>query len=198
MTSLTVLSSCGEKSIRLLRVGLLAGLHQFEAVFELAQQGSEVAALLRRETRQDLLFAPQQPRKQFLVKRAALARQAQAEFAAIVGVFDPLDDLRLHQRRHRAADGRFVGARALRDVLRAAGFLAETERRQHAPARDIETMALPIFDGERVGDLGGQPVEAERHEFEQIEACILFQDRLARPGIRLAQCGLWQNRSDLS
>ena len=99
----------------------------------------------------------------------ALAGQAQAEFAAVVLVLDALDHLPLHQRGDRAADGRFMGAGAMGDVLRAAGVVAETERRQHAPFRNVEPVARLILGRERGADLGRQPVQAERHEFEEIE-----------------------------
>src|SRR5438270_269709 len=89
--------------------------------------------------------------------------------AAIVLVLDALDDLPLHQRRDRAADGGFMGAGALSDILRAAGIVAEAERRQHAPFRNVEPVAGRIFDRERRTDFGGQPVQAERHESEQVQ-----------------------------
>ena len=76
---------------------------------------------------------------------------------------------RCHQRRDGAADGGFMGAGAMRDVLRAAGVVAETERRQHPPFRNIQPVALLIFAGQRGADLGRQPVQPERHEPEEIE-----------------------------
>ena len=50
---------------------LLAGLHQIEALLDLAEQAREFLALLRREAGQDLLLPAQQPRDQLLVQRLA-------------------------------------------------------------------------------------------------------------------------------
>ncbi len=101
-----------------------------------------------------------------------LRRQAQPEFAAVVFVLDTLDELPFHQRGDGAADGRFVGPGAMRDVLRAAGIVAEAERRQHPPFRNVEPVALLIFARQRGADLGRQPVQAERHEAEEIEPSL--------------------------
>ena len=49
----------------------------------------------------DLLLLAQQARDQPLVERPALARQPQAEFAAVLRVLDALDELPLHQPRSR-------------------------------------------------------------------------------------------------
>ena len=69
-----------QRSVRFLRVGFCAGLHQIEAILDLAQQPRKIAPLLRGEAGQDFLLLAQQARDQFFVKRYALARQAQAEF----------------------------------------------------------------------------------------------------------------------
>ena len=83
---------------------------------------------------------------------------------------------RFHQRGNGAADGGFVGAGAMRDVLRAAGIVAEAERRQHAPFRNVEPVARLIFDRKRGTDLGRQPVQPERHELEEIQPGVFRCD----------------------
>src|SRR5450755_3396971 len=56
----------------------------------------------------------------------------------------------------------------MRDVLRAAGVVAEAERRQHAPFRNVQAIALLIFARQRGRDLGRQPVQAEWHKSQEI------------------------------
>ena len=58
----------------------------------------------------------------------------------------------------------------MRNVLRAARIVAEAERRQHAPFRNVEPVAFLIFARQRRRNLGRQPVQPERHEPEQVEA----------------------------
>ena len=152
-----------------LRAGGLGGLHQIEAMLDLAQQQREILALARGQAGQDLLFPAQQARDQFLVERAAFPRHAQPEFAAVIRILDAFHQLPLHQRVDGAADGGFVGSGAMGDVLRAAGILAEAERRQHPPFRDVEPVTRLIFDRKCRADLGCEPVEAEGHEPEEVE-----------------------------
>src|ERR1700686_5577262 len=57
----------------------------------------------------------------------------------------------------------------MRDVLRAAGLVAEAERRQHPPFRNIEPIALPVFACQSGRNLGRPPVQPERGESEQVE-----------------------------
>ena len=99
-----------------------------------------------------------------------------------------------------------MGAGAMGDVLRAAGIVAEAERRQHAPFRNIEPVALLIFARERGADLGRQPVQAERHEFEQVEPrlpdALSWRGPVATPDRVRAHASLedafGKNRSNLS
>lgn len=112
---------------------------------------------------------PSRRGNQLLIQRAALARQLQRKFAPVALVLDALDQLLLQQMRHSPADGRFVRPRAVRDVLRGAGIVAESERGQHPPFRNIEAVAFPIFAGELRAHFRREPVQPERHEFEEIE-----------------------------
>ena len=70
------------------------------------------------------------------------------------------------------------------DVLRAAGIVAEAERRQHPPFRNIEPVALLIFAGQRGADLGRQPVQPKRHETEEVESAALLRTRSVRASRR--------------
>src|SRR5258706_1139080 len=132
-------------SIRLLGVRLLAGLHEIEALLDLAEHQRKILALLRRETRQDFLLLALQARDQLLIQRFALARHAQLELSAIVFVLDSLHEVPWHQRYDSAAGGGFVRPRAMRNVLRTAGVVAEAERCQHAPSRNVQPVALLVF-----------------------------------------------------
>src|SRR4051812_46498170 len=161
--------------IRLLGVRLLAGLDQIEARLDLADQSLERLALVRGQTGHDLALPLLQTRDQLLIERLALAGQSQAEFAPVIGVLDPLDQPPLQQRSDGTADRRFVRAGACCDILRAAGLAAKTERRQHAPFRNIESVALAIVAGERRADLGGQTIEPEWRELEQVEALVFVR-----------------------
>src|SRR3979490_1504334 len=96
----------------------LAGLHQIETVLDLAEHQREILSLLRGEAGQDLLLLAQQTRDQLLVQRFALPRHAQPVLAAVVFVFDALDELSPQQRRDRAADGGFVRSGAMRNIFR--------------------------------------------------------------------------------
>src|SRR6266436_6886936 len=158
------------RSIRLLRVGLRAGLHQIKAPLDLAEQASKLLALARGEASKNLLLPALQARDQLLIERLAPARQAQVEFTAVFFVLDALDDLPPHQRGDGAADGRFMQIGAVRDILRAAGAVAEAERRQHPPFRNVQPIALLIFARQRHADLGRQPVEAERRKPKEIKS----------------------------
>src|SRR5260370_32172034 len=64
-----------------------AGLHQIEALLDLAEHQPEIFSLLRGEARQDLLLLAQQARDQFLVQPIALPRHAQLVLAAVVFFF---------------------------------------------------------------------------------------------------------------
>ena len=55
------------------------------------------------------------------------------------------------------------------DVLGRARVTAEAEGGQNPPFRNVEAVALLIFAGEFRADFGGQPVQPERREFEEIE-----------------------------
>ncbi len=52
--------------------------------------------------------------------------------------------------------------------------IAETQRRQHAPFRNVEPVTRLIFGRERGGDFGRQPVQPERHELEEVETRAVF------------------------
>src|SRR6266700_1048461 len=157
------------KLIRLLLIRLAAGLHQIEAVLDLAEQPGECLALLGRKAGQDLLLPVQQARDQLLVERAALAGQAQPKLAAIVLVLDALDEASLQQRGNGAADSGFVRPRAVRNVLRAAGVVTEAQRCQHAPFRNVESVALLILGRQCAAHFGRETVQPERHEAEEVE-----------------------------
>src|SRR6266566_1083229 len=171
MTEGAALTLREQPSIRAGLVRFPAGLHETEASLDLAEHNRKIPAFLRGETGQDLLLLALQPRDQLLVQCLALSRHAQPELAAVVFIFDAFHQLPFHQRRDRAADGGFVGSGAMRNILRAAGFVAEAERRQHAPFRNIQPVALLIFARKRSADLGGQSVQPEWHKSEQIECC---------------------------
>src|SRR5260370_464875 len=170
-------------SIRVFRVRLLAGLDEVKALFDLAEQCCKILSLLHGEARQNLLFLAQQARNQFLVQRLALAGQAKAEFAAVVCILDTFHNLPFHQRGDGAANGRFMGPGALGDVLCTAGIIAETERRQHPPFRDVEPVPRLILAGQRGTDFGRQPVQAKRHEMEKVELSLAID--LAQRGQRV-------------
>ena len=63
-------------------------------------------------------------------------------------------------------------AGAMDDILRAAGVIAETQRGQHAPFRNVETVALAILAGKLGADFGCQPVQAKWNELKEIERGI--------------------------
>src|SRR3984957_10967019 len=172
---------------------LLAGLHKIKTALDLAEQAREIGLLLRAETRHDLPLFAQQPRDQSFVQRSSFPRHAQGELAAIVLILDPFDELARHQRRDGAANGGFVGARAMRNVLRAACLVAEAKCGQHPPFRDIQPVALLILAGQRGGDLGRQPVQAERHKFEEVEAGACLGSVLPAQGrANFARRRFWQ------
>src|SRR3984893_14545419 len=75
VASLLAMTGGSQRSIRLLRIRLLAGLHQVEAFLDLAEQRRQLLALLRGEASQNFLLLAQQARDQLLVERFALARQ---------------------------------------------------------------------------------------------------------------------------
>src|SRR6516165_7381354 len=62
-------------SIRLFLVGLPAGLHQIEALLDLAEQQRQILAFLGGKAGEDLLLPAQKARDQLFVQRAALSRQ---------------------------------------------------------------------------------------------------------------------------
>ena len=108
-------------------------------------------------------------RDQLFIECAAFSGELQGQFAAILGILDPLDQLLLQKMRDGAADGRFVRPGALGDILRRAGLVPEAERGHHPPFGNVETIAVPILAGEFGADFRGQPVQPERHEAEKIE-----------------------------
>src|SRR5260370_8053440 len=133
-----------KKSIRARLVRFPAGLHQTEAFLDLAEHKRKVLALLRREAGQDLLLLALQPRDQLLMQRLALSCHAELELAAVALILDAFHQLPRHQRGDRAADGGFVGAGPMRNVLRAARVGAEAERPQYPPPRNIPPVTLLI------------------------------------------------------
>src|SRR6516225_1579889 len=162
-------------SIRLFLVGLTAGLHQVEALLHLAEQRCQIFPFLRGKAGHDLLLPAQQAGDQVLVERAPLARHPQPKFPPVVFIFDAFDDLALHQRGHRAADGGLVRAGTVGDKLCAASIVAEAEGRQHPPFWYVEPVALLIFVRQRAAHLGRQPVQPERNETEQVQPWISFE-----------------------
>src|ERR1700722_17703069 len=81
------------RSVRFLLVGLLAGLHEVEAVLDLAEHAREILLLLQRETGHDLVLPAQQARNELLVQRFSLSRHAQPKLAAVVFILDPFHEL---------------------------------------------------------------------------------------------------------
>ena len=148
-------------------------------------------SLRRGEARQDFLLLAQQARDQFLVQLVPLRVRRSRNSRRSSAFSTRSIDLPFHQRGDGAADGRFMGPGALGDVLRAAGVVAEAERRQHAPLRNVEPVTRLIFDRERGADLGREPVEAERHELEEVEPAFFLRCALlARVGAGPDRAGL--------
>src|SRR5258708_35956551 len=94
--------------------GFPAGLHETEAVLDLAEQRREILSLLRGKAGQNLLLPAQQARDQFLVQRFALPRHAQLVLAAVLFVFDAFDHAPPPPRRARPADGLCFRSGAMR------------------------------------------------------------------------------------
>src|SRR5436190_20403899 len=78
------------------------------------------------------------------------------------------------------------------NILRAAGIVPKTQCRQHTPFRDIQSVALPVLDRQRRRHLGGQPVQPERRESEQVEARCFGRVFVTRSGSRPARKRFWQ------
>src|SRR5258707_15621407 len=86
-------------SVPVLDVRLPAGLHEIEAVLDLAEHPRKLRALLRGEAGENLLLPAQQARDQLLVERLSLPRHAQGEFAAGAPLFGPFPPISLPPRR---------------------------------------------------------------------------------------------------
>src|SRR6516164_1253124 len=149
---------------------LFERLHKVETLLDLAEQTREISSFAVAEAGHNLPFLALQARNQILVEHPSLGGQTQHKFAAVVLVLDPLDEPPRHQRRDCPADGGFVRASTVRNILGAAGFGAKAKRGQHSPFRNVEAISIPVFAGKRCGNLCSKAVEAERYKQEQIQS----------------------------